>query len=103
MIDDEEGSPLDCAVEEDHYDIALYLVNHGCVVNRNKERLLLSACQYGELDVVKELIEKYKVDPKGKIIITLLTVMLVAFSYVYTVFLVMKFALAQTYFPVGQN
>ena len=84
MRDDKGKSPLDHALhwEKDDYvdasvDIALYLVNHGCGDDIDKVKLLCEACYQGELDIVKEIIEKHKVDPKSEIIITLYTVMFV--------------------------
>ena len=55
-----DGLSLDCV------DIALYLINRGCGGDEHKVRLLFKACYYGRLDVVKELVEQHKVDPKGK-------------------------------------
>ncbi len=48
-------------------DVALYLVSRGCACgDKDKTELLCKACTYGKLDVVKELVEKYKVDPKSE-------------------------------------
>ena len=48
-------------------DVALYLLNQGCGSNDIiKAKLLFAACQFGRLNMVKELIEKYEVDPNGK-------------------------------------
>ncbi len=69
-------SPLDIALrlqemyDGDYgFDVALYLVNHGCGSDENKAKLLCEACKHGELDVVKELVEQHKVDPKGELIL----------------------------------
>ena len=48
-------------------DVALYLLKQGCDSNDIiKAKLLFAACQLGRLNMVKELIEKYEVDPNGK-------------------------------------
>ncbi len=62
-------SPLDNVLEEPYdfeVDVALYLVNHGSGSDENKAKLLCRACYWGKLDVVKELVEQHKVDPKGE-------------------------------------
>ena len=46
--------------------IALYLTNHGVVDEQDKARLLCKACEWGNLDVVKELVEQHNVDPNGE-------------------------------------
>ncbi len=78
MVDVEGKSPLDYALDghNDNYDevsvyIALYLVNHGCGDDKDKDRLLFAACCQGELNVVKELITKHKVEPNGERIVAL--------------------------------
>ena len=47
-------------------DAALYLANHGCGDDKDKARLLCEACRQNRLDIVKELVEEHKLDPKGK-------------------------------------
>ncbi len=78
MRDDEGRSPLDRALEDlcDDYDadnggscvdVGHYLMGRGCACgDKDKTELLCAACMYGKLDVVKELVEKYKVDPKSE-------------------------------------
>ena len=89
MVDDVGNSPLDLAMCWDNddvdvgVDIALYLVNHGCGDDKDKVKLLCRACNQNKLDIVKEIIEKHKVDPKSEIIITLYTHSLVcSYSYI---------------------
>ncbi len=67
-------SPLDNVLEEPYdseveSDVALYLLNHGSGSDENKAKLLCRACYWGELDVVKELVEQHKVDPNGEIVV----------------------------------
>ena len=68
--DDEEQSPLDLALEDlyndDCVDVALYLINHGCGDDKDKDKLLCRACWRGSLDVVKELVKKHDRDPNGE-------------------------------------
>ena len=64
-------SPLDLALEyldhdDDHIDVALCLINHGCGDVENKNKLLCGSCEWGRLDVVKELVEEHNCDPKGE-------------------------------------
>ena len=73
MRNDKGQSPLDLALEDmyndDDYmymDIALYLINHGCGADEDKDKLLCEACWRGKLDVVKELVEEHDRDPKGE-------------------------------------
>ena len=74
MRDGEGQSPLDNALKgsdvvcyEDCMDVALYLMSRGCACgDEDKARLLCEACDLGELGVVKELVEQYKVDPNSK-------------------------------------
>ena len=47
-------------------DIALFLINHGVDDEQDKARLLCEACEWGNLDVVKELVEQHIVDPNGE-------------------------------------
>ncbi len=65
-------SPLDIALqglydEDPEFDVPLYLVRRGCGSDEKKAELLCTACHWGELDVVKELVEQHKVDPKGEL------------------------------------
>ncbi len=72
MRDDEGQSPLDRALEnpddyDDCVDVALYLMSRGCACgDEDKAKLLCVACGCGKLDVVKELVELHKVDPKSE-------------------------------------
>ena len=70
--DDNGRSPLDVALDEDSWDnghVGLYLMkHHGCVDEQDKAKLLCKACQRGNLDVVKELVEQHNVDPNGEYI-----------------------------------
>ena len=49
-------------------DIALYLFNHGCGSDEDKDKVLMQACQSGKLKVVKELVERHNVNPKSEIL-----------------------------------
>ena len=49
-------------------DIALFLTNHGVDDEQDKAKLLYKACEWGNLDVVKELVEQHNVDPNGEYI-----------------------------------
>ena len=70
--DDNGRSPLDVVLDEinlDDGDVGLYLIKHnGCVDEQDKAKLLCKACQRGNLDVVKELVEQHNVDPNGEYI-----------------------------------
>ena len=70
-VRDADGqSPLDVALDEgseDNGDVGLYLMKHnGCGDEQDKAKLLCKACQRGNLDVVKELVEQHNVDPNGE-------------------------------------
>ena len=47
----------------DEFNTALYLINRGC---GDKAKLLCEACKWGNLDMVKQLVEQHNVDPDGK-------------------------------------
>ena len=70
--DDNGRSPLDVVLDEgsrDNGDIGLDLIkHHGCGNEQDKAMLLCKACQRGNLDVVKELVEQHNVDPSGEYI-----------------------------------
>ena len=51
---------------DEYFDLALYLVNHGFGSNEGRVNILCKACDWGELDVVKELVKQHKVDPNGE-------------------------------------
>ena len=63
MKDGKDDSPLDVALKSSNIDAAHYLLKHGGKVGKSGAKLLCGACEDGKLDVVKELVEKYKVDP----------------------------------------
>ena len=50
---------------ESYVGVAHYLVKHGYSSSKERDMLLLGACRWGKLDLVKEIIEQHKVDPKG--------------------------------------
>ncbi len=71
MRDDEGRSPLDKALEDmgindGCVDVSLYLMSRGCGGDEDKAKLLCGACFWGNLSVVKELVEQEKVDPKSE-------------------------------------
>ena len=72
--DDKKQTPLDIALEcasrlyhSGCVDVAYYLiVNCDCGSEEEKRLLFCSACFHGELDIVKKLVVKQKINPKGK-------------------------------------
>ncbi len=71
MRDDKGQSPLDRALgglEEGCVDVSLYLMSRGCGGDEDKAKLLCAACYFGKLDVVKELVDQHKVDPKSELL-----------------------------------
>ena len=50
-------------------DTASYLTECGCGDDDDKAFFLLEACRWGNLKYVKELVEKYKINPLSKILI----------------------------------
>ena len=64
--DNRNESPLDVALKSNEIEIAHYLISRSGGGGKQVAKLLCGACETGEFDVVKDLIEKYKVDPKGK-------------------------------------
>ena len=70
--DDNKRSPLDIVLDEgsrDNGDVGLYLVkHHGYSEEQDKAKLLCKACRWGNLDVVKELVEQHNVDTNGECI-----------------------------------
>ena len=48
-------------------DLPLYLINHGACDDKDKAKLLCKACELNKLDIVKELVEEHKLDPKGNL------------------------------------
>ena len=47
-------------------DTALYLTNHGVDDEQDKAKLLCEACKWGNLDLMKKLVEQHNVDPNGE-------------------------------------
>ena len=70
--DDTGQSPLEVALDVRNLDdgrLGLYLMkHHGCGDEQDKAKVLFKACQGGNLDVVKELVEQHNVDPNGEYI-----------------------------------
>ena len=65
--DSDGRSPLYWAISKDIREVERYLRDHGCtVVDGDKDRLLVRACEAGRLDMVKELIEDHDCDPTSK-------------------------------------
>ena len=48
------------------FDLVVYLISHGCGNDKDRAIVLAQACRQVRLDVVKELVEQHKVDPKGE-------------------------------------
>ena len=75
-VEDHKGwSPLGRALYNLHtfegrLDVGLYLINFGCGNDNDKAKLLFGACQWGRLDVVKELVEQHKLDPAGTMLLS---------------------------------
>ena len=63
--DDDGDSPLDVAMRWDELRIAFYLISCGCDSNEDKVKVFTKACQSGELEVVKELVQLCNAHPKG--------------------------------------
>ena len=69
--DDEGQTPLEVALnylyhDEGCVDVALYLINLGCGGDEHKRKLLCGACWRGKLDVIKELVKRYRIKPNSK-------------------------------------
>ena len=74
--DDEGCSPLDILLEgidnfrwfkqDCGFDIAHYLLSCGYGDYEDRVKWLYKACRWGQLEVVKELVERHNVDPKGE-------------------------------------
>ena len=72
LKDDEGETPLDKVMgftyldqHKELVDLALSLINRGCGSEKDKGNLLCVACCMSKLDIVKELVEQHKVEPKG--------------------------------------
>ena len=66
VTDDQGKTPLDTAIEN-NTSAAFYLIYRFpdmCGDNK-KEKLLCRECSSGQLDMVEELVEEHKVDPRG--------------------------------------
>ena len=68
MRDDNDERPLDVALEYDAVEAADYLISRGSGAGKDNVRLLCRACEEGELDVVKKLVEEYDMNPNGKLL-----------------------------------
>ena len=71
MRDDEGKSPLNRVIENVHSEgfpeVAHYLMNFGCDIDGEiLTKLLLGACRRGKLDIVKELVDRHKLDPNSE-------------------------------------
>ena len=69
--DDKGRSPLDILLEgmydwNKRFDIAHYLLSCGYGDEEDRVKWLYEACWWGMLKVVKELVERHNVDPKGE-------------------------------------
>ena len=73
-MEDKKGrSPLDIALEYQNVnhnciDAALHLMNLGYGTHGHKVQLLLGACHWGKLYVVKKLVEQHNIDPNGELV-----------------------------------
>ena len=70
-IQDNNGQPpLDIALNllfvEGCIDVSVYLIRKGYGSKKDAGRLLCGGCQYGRLDIVKELVEKHNVGVTGE-------------------------------------
>ena len=71
LRDDKGNSPLDRAInnmyKKVYPEVALYLMNKGCETDKETlTKLLLEVCRTSKLEMVKELIEQHKLDPKSE-------------------------------------
>ncbi len=62
----DENEDKDPYESENCMDVALYLMSRGCGYNSDKEKLLCAACRWGNLNLVKKLVEQHKVDPTSE-------------------------------------
>ena len=75
MRDKSGKSPLDITLDniytkKDFFDIANYLVKHGCHSYYLEIKLLCGACRWGNLEMVKELVGQLKINPKCELCMT---------------------------------
>ena len=66
LVDTTLANMYDYDDPDDGLDIALFLINHGVDDEQDKANVLCKACDWGNLDVVKELIEQHNVDLNGE-------------------------------------
>ena len=79
--DDSGQSPLDTVLKaiadvyveydeppDGQFDVALYLIDHDCGGDQERDQLLIEACYWGKVDMVKELVERHKVDPNSEFV-----------------------------------
>ena len=72
-LDNEEKSPLDIILDPGNLyegtdyitDVAIHILNRGGGTDEQKVKLLLGACFRGKMDLTKELVEHYNIDPKS--------------------------------------
>ena len=67
MKNKEGNSPRDVALREKKQEVALYLFNHSSGSDKDKDKVLMQACESGELKVVKKLVEQHNINPRGEI------------------------------------
>lgn len=63
-----DGDPpleLIAAAEMAFLDRMGYLISRGCGNNKFKDKAFITACQSGNLEAARELVEKRNVNPKG--------------------------------------
>ena len=82
MRDKSDKSPLDITLnkiynKKDFFDIADYLVKHGCHSDDLEVKLLCGACRWGNLEMVKELAGQLKVKPNGELCMTVTILLIV--------------------------
>ena len=68
--DDKQQLPLEIALQymsekKSCVDTAHYLVNCGCGSNEDKSKLMFGACQWGLLELVKDLARNHNINPQG--------------------------------------
>ena len=73
MSDWSGPSPLDITLskvykKKDFFEVANYLVKHGCHSDDLEVKLLCGACRWGNLEMVKELAGQLKVKPNGELL-----------------------------------
>ena len=67
-VKNQEGnSPLDVALRVKNQEVALYLFNYSSGSDQDNDKVLMQACESGELNVVKKLVERHNINPRGEI------------------------------------